>query len=56
MSRPTRRNRRAEGDFRGEKRSNATHASTTDPDAWLCRFILTMAADTLERLPRLPPA
>lgn len=25
------------GDFRGEKRSNATHASTTDPDARLMR-------------------
>ena len=31
----TRRNRNAEVDFRGEKRSNATHASTTDPDARL---------------------
>ncbi|RWR04110.1 IS5 family transposase [Paenirhodobacter populi] len=28
-------NRNAEVDFRGEKRSNATHASTTDPDARL---------------------
>ncbi|WP_051312631.1 IS5 family transposase [Pseudodonghicola xiamenensis] len=35
MSRPTRQNRNAEVDFRGEKRSNATHASTTDPDARL---------------------
>lgn len=35
MSRPTRRSRNAEVDFRGEKRSNATHASTTDPDARL---------------------
>ena len=35
MPRPTRRNRNAEVDFRGEKRSNATHASTTDPDARL---------------------
>lgn len=35
MSRPTRRNRNAEVDFRGEKRSNATHASTTDPEARL---------------------
>jgi hypothetical protein len=35
MPRPTRRNRDAEVDFRGEKRSNATHASTTDPDARL---------------------
>jgi hypothetical protein len=26
-----------EADFRGEKRSNETHASTTDPDARLCR-------------------
>jgi hypothetical protein len=35
MSRPTRRNRNAEVDFKGEKRTNATHASTTDPDARL---------------------
>lgn len=38
MPRPSRKNRpsrNAEVDFRGEKRSNATHASTTDPDARL---------------------
>lgn len=35
MSRPTRRNRNPEVDFKGEKRSNATHASTTDPEARL---------------------
>ena len=35
MPRPNRQNRNAEVDFRGEKRSNATHASTTDPDAQL---------------------
>ncbi|MFN4203283.1 MAG: IS5 family transposase [Tabrizicola sp.] len=35
MPRPSRRNRNAEIDFRGEKLSNATHASTTDPDARL---------------------
>lgn len=29
--------RNAEADFRGEKRSNATHGSTTDPDARLYR-------------------
>lgn len=29
--------RNADADFRGEKRSNATHASTTDPDARLYR-------------------
>jgi hypothetical protein len=29
--------RNAERDFRGERRSNATHASTTDPDARLVR-------------------
>jgi transposase len=29
--------RNGEADFRGEKRSNATHASTTDPDARLYR-------------------
>ncbi len=37
MSRPSRWNRNAEVDFKGEKRSNATHASTTDPDARLYR-------------------
>ena len=31
MTRPTRRNRNAEVDFRGERRSNATHASMTEP-------------------------
>ena len=35
MTRPARHNRNAEVDFRREKRSNATHASTTDPDARL---------------------
>jgi hypothetical protein len=35
MPRPNRQNRNAEVDFLGEKRSNATHASTTDPDARL---------------------
>ena len=35
MPRDPRQNRNAEVDFRGEKRSNATHASTTDPDARL---------------------
>jgi transposase len=35
MTRPARRDRNAEVDFRGEKRSNATHASTTDPEARL---------------------
>ena len=33
----TPRGRNAERDFRGEKRSNETHASTTDPDARLYR-------------------
>lgn len=37
MPRPTRQSRNAEVDFRGEKRSNATHVSTTDPDARLCK-------------------
>ena len=37
MPRPSYQNRNAEVDFRGEKRSNATHASTTDPDARLYR-------------------
>jgi transposase len=35
MHRTDRQSRNAEVDFRGEKRSNATHASTTDPDARL---------------------
>lgn len=35
MPRPTRRSRNAEVDFRGERRSNATHASMTDPEARL---------------------
>ncbi len=35
MLHPNRQSRNAEVDFRGEKRSNATHASTTDPDARL---------------------
>lgn len=35
MTRPNHRNRNAEVDFKGEKRSNATSASTTDPDARL---------------------
>jgi len=37
MPRTSRQHRNAEVDFRGEKRSNATHASTTDPDARLYR-------------------
>ncbi|MBB6014575.1 transposase [Aquamicrobium lusatiense] len=35
MPRNSHRHRNAEVDFKGEKRSNATHASTTDPDARL---------------------
>jgi transposase len=35
MPRNANRHRNAEVDFRGEKRSNATHTSTTDPDARL---------------------
>jgi hypothetical protein len=35
MPRTNHRNRNAEVDFKGEKRSNATHASTTDPEARL---------------------
>lgn len=35
MPRPNPRNRNTEVDFKGEKRSNATHASTTDPEARL---------------------
>lgn len=36
--------RNAERDFRGEKRSNATHASTTDPDARLFKKARGQAA------------
>ena len=35
MTRPACRDRNAEVDFRGERRSNATHASTTNPEARL---------------------
>ena len=35
MPHPTHSKRNAEVDFKGEKRSNATHVSTTDPDARL---------------------
>ncbi len=35
VPRPNRQNRNAEVDFRREKRSNATHASITDPDTRL---------------------
>jgi hypothetical protein len=35
MPRPDRQSRNAEVDFRGEKRSNTTHVSTTDPEARL---------------------
>lgn len=35
MPRPNHRNRNAEVDFKGEKRSNATHTSTTNPEARL---------------------
>ena len=37
MPRPNHRSRNAEVDFKGEKRSNATHVSSTDPDARLYR-------------------
>lgn len=37
MTRPAHRNRNAELDFPGKKRSNAMHASTTDPEARLYR-------------------
>jgi hypothetical protein len=37
MPHPAHRNRNTEVDFRGEKRSNATHASVTDPEARLCK-------------------
>ena len=35
MPRTIHQNRNAELNFKGEKRSNATHASTTDPDVQL---------------------
>ncbi|MFG6083351.1 IS5 family transposase [Paracoccus litorisediminis] len=44
MPRSTRRNRNAEVDFKGEKRSNKTHASTSDPDARLYKKSLGTGA------------
>ena len=41
---PNRKGRNAERDFHGEKRSNATHASTTDPDARLFKKARGQAA------------
>ena len=35
MPHPTSKNRNAEVDFHGQRRSNATHASVTDPEARL---------------------
>jgi hypothetical protein len=37
MPRSNRRSRNPEVNFKGEKRSNATHASVSDPDARLCK-------------------
>lgn len=42
--RPNRQNRNAEVDFRREKRTNATHASTIDPDARLYKKSLGAGA------------
>lgn len=44
MPRNSSRHRNADVDFRGEKRSNATHASTTDPDARLYKKSLGTGA------------
>ncbi|WP_207470748.1 IS5 family transposase, partial [Paracoccus fontiphilus] len=44
MPRSTHRSRNAEVDFKGEKRSNATHASTTDPEARLYKKSLGTGA------------
>lgn len=44
MSRPSHRSRNAEVVFRGEKRSNATHVSTTDPEARLYKKAPGMGA------------
>ncbi|GMM61940.1 hypothetical protein NUTIK01_27300 [Novosphingobium sp. IK01] len=41
---PKRKGRNVERDFHGEKRSNATHASTTDPDARLFKKARGQAA------------
>jgi hypothetical protein len=38
--------RNREADFHGEKRSNDTHASTTDPE-WLLRFLRIGGCDSL---------
>lgn len=45
MPRNSRRHRNAEVDFKGEKRSNTTHASTTDPDARLYKKSRCSAID-----------
>ena len=53
MPRKISRNRNAEADFRGQKRSNATHASVTDPQVRLykkspgARAILCFMGHTL---------
>jgi len=41
---PSGQGRNAEADFHGEKRSNATHASTTDPESRLFRKSMTAPA------------
>jgi len=66
MHHDSRRHRNAEVDFKGEKRSNATHASVTDPDARLYKkspgagaVLCTMAnvpvpSSEVNRISRLP--
>lgn len=44
MPRDTKADRNAEVEFKGHKRFNATHASTTDPDARLCKQSLGTGA------------
>ncbi len=44
MPRPSRQHPDAEVDFRGEKRTSTAHASTTDPDAQLCKKSLGTGA------------
>lgn len=62
MTRPLRRNRNAEADFRGERRSNATHALMTDPEARLFKkspgagAMLCFMRHSLLDMRRIPPS
>ncbi|WP_138473418.1 transposase, partial [Poseidonocella sp. HB161398] len=61
MARPASRSRNAEVNFKGEKRSNTTHASTTDPEARLYRkspgtgAMLCFMGHAVMEMRRVPP-